>query len=66
MDSPQQRALVSCEAKPVADRDTCRDRVNAHYNAAGPADFNKAGNDCSVLTGVALDDCVRAGSPGGR
>ena len=61
IDNPQQRALVSCEAKPVADRDTCRDRVNAHYNAVAP-DLNRAGNECSVLTGVALDDCVSDGS----
>ena len=36
MDNPEQRALASCESKAVADRETCRDRVKAHYESGRP------------------------------
>jgi hypothetical protein len=33
VDDPHQRALVSCEAKAVADREVCRERIDARFNS---------------------------------
>ena len=59
MDSLQQRALAGCESKPVADREVCRDRINAQFNSGRPIPANGPASDCTGLTGASQVDCIR-------
>jgi hypothetical protein len=61
MDGLQQRELAGCEAKPVADREVCRDRINAQFNSGRPVTAIKPANDCTALTGAARADCILRG-----